>query len=499
MSQSRWIQEFHQHAFQDAWKSLKVAVDNTELIDVSDLNAAMELARLKRLIKYVDGIVFALDPELVPKSIWVSFHNQVVQVAHSIQEYKVRNNIANLIEANDSADNFLSYVRPWMVTPVEAIDVVKNAAISYTQSLAMQYQVFIKNAQEGLVEIRQDRTQAASRLKGIVGAAQRIDKFSNEIFEGSEANESLEARIKNSVELSQSLHSEVVRLHSQLLVDQPEKKSLSTVMSEAGAKIVAYETDLKSAVTLTKSRIEDLGEFHKKIFGSIDEELGKEIPGLKGELEARVAQIDQYEVDQHARHDTLFKKIEDLLPGANSAGLASAYREMKKGFDKPIKNYTIYFYCSLALLGFGSLLLWVESFSIWPPSITFVGVKPWDELLRGLLGRAAFFIPVVWLAVFSATRRSQYERLQQEYAHKESFASSYDSYKKELTELGEATSDLQKQLLDKAIIAVAFNASSTLDGKSHVEKPPTLKFLEGVDPEALKKLVEVFSTAKSGR
>lgn len=497
MSQSRWVHEFHQHTFQDAWKSLKVAVDTTELVDVSDLNAAMELARLKRLIKYVDGIVYALDPELVPKSIWANFYNQVVQVAHSVQEYKVRNNIANLIEANDSADNLLSFVRPWMVTPVEAIDVVKNAAISYTQSLAMQYQVFIKNAQEGLEAIRQDRTQAASRLKGIAGAAERIDKLSDEIFEGGE--ESLEERIKNAVEVSQSLHSEVVRLHSQLLVDQPEYKSLSTVVSEAGAQIAAYEKDLKNTVILTKSRAEDLGEYHKKIFGSVDEESGKEIPGLKGELEARVTQIDQYEVDQHARHDTLFKKIEDLLPGANSAGLASAYREMKMGFDKPIKNYTIYFYCSLTLLGFGSLLLWVESFSIWPPAITFVGVKPWEELLRSLLGRAAFFIPVVWLAIFSATRRSQYERLQQEYAHKESFASSYDSYKKELKELGEATSDLQKQLLDKAIIAVAFNASSTLDGKSHVEKPPTLKFLEGVDPEALKKWVEVLAPAKSGR
>lgn len=497
MSQSRWVREFQQHAFQSAWKLLKEAVEGIELIDPSDVNAATELARLKRLIKYVDGIVHTLDPELVPRSIWANFNNQVVQVAHSIQEYKTRNNVANIIEANESADNLLSYVRPWMVTPAEAIDVVKNAAISYTQSLATQYEVFIKNAHEGLDEIRQDRAHAASRLKGINGAAERINKLADEIFEGGE--KSLEAHIKNAVEASQLLHREVVVLHSQMLVDQPEQRSLATVVSEAGAKILAHETNLKNAVALTRSKTEDLGKFHKEIFGSIDEESGKQIPGLKGELEARVAQIDQYEVDQRTRHDTLFKKIEDLLPGANSAGLASAYREMKLGFDKPIKNYTIYFYCSLALLGFGSLLLWVESFSVLPPSITFVGVKPWEELLRGLLGRAAFFIPVVWLAVFSATRRSQYERLQQEYAHKESFASSYDSYKKELKELGEATSDLQKQLLDKAIIAVAFNASSTLDGKSHVEKPPTLKFLEGVDPEALKKWVEVFATPKSGR
>lgn len=499
MSQSRWVQEFEQHPFQGVWRSLKLLLLDIEVTDPSEVNSVMELARLKRLVSYVDGIVGSIDPELVPKSIWANFNNQALQVLNHLQEYKVNNSASTIVSANDQADNLLSYVRPWMVTPVEAIGAVRNAATEYTSSLERQVRSFVDSSSQWLEDIRESRSLAANRLKGVNRAVSQIEAFAEEIFEQRGDVESLDARIRSAVNNSESLQSEVTNLHAKLLIDQPEQKSVLTSVSEAQQRIIANDVELKNILGNSRDRIEGLREFHQKIFGTKDEETGKEIPGLKSELEERAAQIDKYEGEQHIRHDKLFKKIEALLPGANSAGLASAYRTMKMGFDKPIKNYTIYFYCSLALLGFGSLLLWVENISIWPPSITFVGIKPWEELLRGLLGRAAFFIPVVWLAVFSATRRSQYERLQQEYAHKETFASSYDSYKKELKELGEATSDLQKQLLDKAILAVAFNASSTLDGKNHVEKPPTLKFLEGVDPEVLKKLVEAFATAKPGR
>lgn len=91
--------------------------------------------------------------------------------------------------------------------------------------------------------------------------------------------------------------------------------------------------------------------------------------------------------------------------------------------------------------------------------------------------KAPFIAPVIWLAIFSGTRRSQYERLQQEYAHKEALASSYDSYKKQIQDLKGETEALQKDLLAKAIEAIAYNASVTLDGK-HQEKMPLAQLIE---------------------
>ena len=493
MSQSRWVQEFQQHPFQSIWKSLKIESENAEVVDPTDLTTLMELARFKRLIAYIDGILQSLDPELVPKTIWPNFHNQIVSLAQHIQEYKNSKNTANLVAANDQADNLLSYVRPWMATPADAFDIVRGAATDYTSALEKQIKKFVDEANGGLKDIKSLRTHAVSRMKGLNDAAARIEDFAKTVFDGDGDIDSLESRIKNAVENAESLHADVNGIHAKLLLDKPEQKSIATSISDAEKRIVAVDKTVTATISQVEEKTAELEKFHDKIFGYVDARSGDVVTGLKGELDQRIVQLDKYEQDQKHRHEALFNKIENLLPGANSAGLASAYRVMKMSFVEPIKNYTLYFYCSLALLGVGSLLLWVENFSIDPFSVTFVGIKPWDELLRALLGKVAFFIPVVWLAIFSATRRSQYERLQQEYAHKETFASSYDSYKKELRELGDSTSELQKLLLDKAILAVAFNASSTLDGKDHLEKPPVLKFLEKADPELIKKWAEAIA------
>lgn len=496
MSQSRWLQEFQNHPFQEVWRALKIEMSETQVDDPTEANAVMELARLKRVISYVENILRSLDPELVPRSIWANFQTQVAHALSNLQTYNVDKNVSGLIAANDHADNLLSYVKPWMVTPIDAIDAVRDAAVNYSEALESQITDFIGTAQSAIGEIGSTRSKAASRLKGLVTTADKIDELAKEIFEAKGDQESLEGKLRRAFQHSQAIYSEIITLHTKMLVDQPDQKSINSLISEAEKRIVAADKSVANTISESEALVAELEVFNHKIFGGVNVRTGEKVLGLEQELQQRIEQIDHYETDQQKRHQSLFNKIEALLPGANSAGLASVYRTMKMSFNKPIQYYTVYFYCSLVLLGIGSLLLWVESFTLNPFVIQFVGIKPWEELLRGLLGRAAFFIPVVWLAIFSATRRSQYERLQQEYAHKEAFASSYDSYKKELTELHTDTTELQKALLEKAITAVAFNASSTLDGTSHVEKPPFLKFLDKADPELLKKLAELIVNKK---
>lgn len=495
MSQSRWVQAFNQHPLQEVWKVLKQVLAQTEVADPSEAVAVLELARLKRLIAYVDKILSSIDPELVPGTIWANFHAQAQHTLEYIQSYNRDKAIGGVVAANDHADNLLSYVRPWMVAPVEALEAVQIGAVRYSESLQAQFNYFHGSARTALDDIKANRNLAASRLKGLVNTGSKIDELAYEIF-GTGDGDSLEERIKHAVDASISQHAEITSLHAKLLVDQPDQKSVRTLLKESEEKILASDKQLSALLSQADTKIAELETFHNKIFGTTDVRTGEPIQGLKQEIELRIEQIDGYEREQHKKHAAMFDKIDDLLPGANSAGLASAYKKMKESFDLPIKNYTVYFYCSLGLLGVGSLLLWVESFSLWPLALNFVGIRPWEELLRGMLGKAAFFIPVVWLAIFSATRRSQYERLQQEYAHKEAFASSYDSYKKELGELGGDTSELQKELIAKAISAVAFNASGTLDGKDHVEKPPLLRFLDKADPEVVRKWAELIAGKK---
>ncbi len=216
---------------------------------------------------------------------------------------------------------------------------------------------------------------------------------------------------------------------------------------------------------------------------------------MKRELDLRLQQLSDHEDLQTERQEALFVSIESLLPGATSAGLASAYNKLKDKFNIPIIGYTIAFYASMLTLFLGGLTIVSENITLSPFHIEFVKTSTWEEMLRTILTRAPIILPIIWIAIFSATRRSQYERLQQEYAHKEAFASSYESYKKQLQALQIDGDALQKELIAKAIEAISFNASITLDGK-HTEKMPIHRLLEKLDLEELKKLL---SMAKKSR
>ena len=73
---------------------------------------------------------------------------------------------------------------------------------------------------------------------------------------------------------------------------------------------------------------------------------------------------------------------------------------------------------------------------------------------------------MIWVAVYASKRRSENQRLEQEYAHKEALARSYISYKKQISELGKEDNVLLEKLILEAINAISYNASKTLDKKA---------------------------------
>ena len=84
-----------------------------------------------------------------------------------------------------------------------------------------------------------------------------------------------------------------------------------------------------------------------------------------------------------------------------------------------------------------------------------------ENIMTFLVYRLPIVIPVVWLAVFASKRRSEAERLKQEYAHKEALAKSYQSFKMQIEKLDvEAKELLMEKLLSSAIDTISNNAST---------------------------------------
>jgi hypothetical protein len=468
---SRWQTEFEQHPFQENWLILLEDVPLLSVDDQTVLTAVQELARLKKVVEYLREAIASIDVELVPKSVWDSFHGQCSPCRQEVANYKSNRNIGHLQNANQHLDNLLSYVRPYLILPESIIKVLGASAHAYRSQMELSVTTFQQQISNAAQEIATDRTAAKNQTAAIQKSKAAIDALVSELIEGSDQKNSIKSAIESTKVFVDKQAADIATLHKAMLVDTTDSRSIKSKVEQASGEVISAGQKIKELLNLTRDDVDDFDEFHKKIFGSIDSE-GKATGGLKQELETRFTQLHKLETNQLAKYAALYEKIEKLLPGATSAGLAKAYEVQRRSFTIPIKNSTYLFFAAVGLMPVIAFLTSIQTASLMQLSISFVSYETLEAIAKSMLLKLPFIAPLIWLAVFASIRRSQYERLQQEYAHKEALAKSYGSYKQQLEALlNTETESLQKELINKAIDAIAYNASQTLDGK-HRDKMP---------------------------
>ena len=98
---------------------------------------------------------------------------------------------------------------------------------------------------------------------------------------------------------------------------------------------------------------------------------------------------------------------------------------------------------------------------------------------RAVLSILPLYIPVLWVAYSANRKMNLSKRLSEEYAHKEALAKSYASYKEQIESLDSDDKSMQKIFIMKAVDAIAYNASETLDGK-HGDNHPMHGIVEKI-------------------
>lgn len=253
------------------------------------------------------------------------------------------------------------------------------------------------------------------------------------------------------------LYNDFVKKPSTAVPSKAEK------LNETFEKVTEYNTEISEIETKVQ-------EFETKVFGKTAED--KE--ALKFKLNNLKVELEELHSDWEEKYDTLSTKIEGLLPGATSAGLAKSYHDQKKSYNKPNLFWSLVFIGTMVGMVWYAIVTLKESDSV-------------GNAFMNILARAPFFVPTIWLALFSSKQQSQNRRLEQEYAHKESLAKSYDGYKREIEKLPESENknEIMEKLVASLIEASSFNPSSTLEKKSHNDSPPLFgSFLKRKDDKA---------------
>jgi DNA repair exonuclease SbcCD ATPase subunit len=177
----------------------------------------------------------------------------------------------------------------------------------------------------------------------------------------------------------------------------------------------------------------------------------------------------------------LRQRTEALLPGAASAGLASAFKERKESFRSPKKLWGSVFVLSIVAL------VVVAAFS---DSLPFeLTTLNYETIYLYIFIKLPFVAPLVWLAVYAGRRHSQALRLEEDYAHKEVLSKSFEGYKNQLMEI-ESESDSGRKQSTLGLIETTLEALSLHPGRIYQGKHDDITPLNAVT-NVVKKIITI--------
>ena len=357
----------------------------------------------------------------------------------------------------------------------EQIDDVYNEIYDINDS-----NIELKDSSSILNNLRQASNDFATKKKEIdeilddvKKSQEQIDDVYNEIYDINDSNIELKdsSSILNNLRQANGYASKIIETYIKFYGQEDAN----------GIPTQGIVSKLKSAckeIEESMDKINDLKDFYKEVFeGAGDGE------NLKDDEKALVDFLadkrkELADTIKKTREDLkkLKDKIEELLPGATSAGLADAYKKQRKDAEKGLLVWSIAFWGSIGIF---LLVFAIYFFLSFREGFSYVSV------LRSL----PLWVFSGFFTFYSTQQISEYKRISNEYRHKESLASSYVGFEKLIEEIGDE--GLRIKLLENTVEAIKTNPSDKIKGGGQFPSfVLSEKFLNSLPLEVLKKFYD---------
>lgn len=105
---SRWNDQFQNHAFRTTWNSLKALLED-EGLEINNNEAAVkEIARIRKVVKYIDFSMEQIDPELMPISLFDTLNQHATNSISELNTFKSNQGIGHLYNVNSYVDSIIT-------------------------------------------------------------------------------------------------------------------------------------------------------------------------------------------------------------------------------------------------------------------------------------------------------------------------------------------------------------------------------------------------------
>lgn len=163
---SRWNENFQSHTFNATWQSLKTILGEEGLEKNNNETAVKELARLRKVAKFVDSVLEQVDPELMPQSQLDAFNKHASACLQQLNEFKGNQNIGHLTNANSNLDAVIVLVSqtPFNLTAQQAGSLSK-AATAYAETLDQHLKRLNEAVNSEIDGVKTDVTKLQTGIK----------------------------------------------------------------------------------------------------------------------------------------------------------------------------------------------------------------------------------------------------------------------------------------------------------------------------------------------
>lgn len=243
--------------------------------------------------------------------------------------------------------------------------------------------------------------------------------------------------------LASTYEQSVLTINSSL--EQSNQSAISAQESRDAA--AAHLDELKTLLSEARQHHETVSSFARSV-DVLSEKISKS--------EEKMVKLSEDAMELRVR-------VEGLLPGATSAGLASAFKERKESFHGPVKTWSRVFIGSIMSL---LIVAFINPVDLKIDQVTI------ENFHMYVLLRLPFLVPIIWLAIYSAHRHNQALRLEEEYAHKEAISKSFEGYKTQLMEIeSDTNSKAAEHLVNRTLEALGRHPGRIYDAKREDVSP----------------------------
>lgn len=290
----------------------------------------------------------------------------------------------------------------------EFVEAAKTAAGTTAESQAQIATVAI-DAQAKLAEITNVATEATTARTKITDSqtviAAKSDHIEDARVHADKVRADLDAKLTDATK--HATESEASKTRAQTAAD-----SASTILAE---------------ITTTKSSAQAEADAAVQARNTAEESAqgAKALADKSATVEERVAGYEKRLGELETECANRLKTIDDLLPGATSAGLAYSLDQRRKVFLEPQKRWQWLFVISVLALVFLAASGLVHFYLL--------GAKPsYEDILHLTLVRVPVAGALVWLALHAGREAALAKRLEEDYGYKSAIASSFEGFRRQM-------------------------------------------------------------------